>query len=117
MLAANNPLQQNPGALNYREYDVNPDSAPANNILRNANNDVQQQQGSLSLRQRWTKWSGELQVAVFGLNRDISNPLATGPAGPPSVRAIYTAIGRRSGGVVPWPHRRGPGPRARARRR
>ena len=98
-LAANNPLQQNPGALNYREYDVNPDSAPANNILRNANNDVQQQQGSLSLRQRWTKWSGELQVAVFGLNRDISNPLATGPAGPPSVRGIYNEIDRRSGGV------------------
>ena len=98
-LAANNPLQQNPGALNQREYDVNPDSAPANNILRDANNDVQQQQGSLSLRQRWNKWSGELQVAVFGLNRDIANPLATGPAGPPSVRGIYNEIDRRSGGV------------------
>jgi iron complex outermembrane receptor protein len=99
LLAANNPLQQNPGALNYREYDANPDSAPTNNILRDANNDTEQQQGSLSLRQRWTKWSGELQVAVFGLNRDVENPLATGPAGPPSVRGIYNVIDRRSWGV------------------
>ncbi|MFL5506494.1 MAG: TonB-dependent receptor family protein [Gemmatimonadales bacterium] len=98
-LAADNPLQENPGALNYREYDANPDSAPANNILREANNATQQQQGSLSFRQRWTKWSGELQVALFGINRDVANPLATGPAGPPSVNGIYNGIDRRSGGV------------------
>ena len=98
-LAADNPLQENPGALNYREYDANPDSAPANNILREANNATQQQQGSLSFRQRWTKWNGELQVALFGINRDVANPLATGPAGPPSVNGIYNGIDRRSGGV------------------
>jgi iron complex outermembrane receptor protein len=98
-LAANNPLQENPGALNYREYDVNPDSAPANNILREANNSTDQLQGSLSLRQRWTTWNGELQVAVFGIDRDVENPLATGPAGPPSVNGVYNAIDRRSGGV------------------
>jgi iron complex outermembrane receptor protein len=98
-LAADNPLQQNPGAINPREYAANPDSAPANNILRDANNDTEQQQGSVSFRQRWTKWASELQVVVFGLNRNISNPLATGPAGPPSNRGIYNQIDRKAGGV------------------
>jgi iron complex outermembrane receptor protein len=98
-LAANNPLQQNPGALNYNEYNANPDSAPANNILRGANNDTEQQQLSLRLRQRFATMRSELEVVAFGLNRNVENPLATGPAGPPSVRGIYNQIDRRSGGL------------------
>jgi iron complex outermembrane receptor protein len=99
VLAADNPLQQNPGALNYDEYHANPDSAPAPNILRGANNAVQQQQASLAFRQRWDHWNGEFKVTAFGLLRDIENPIATGPAGPPSIFGIYNRIDRRSGGV------------------
>jgi len=107
-LAANNPLQENPGALNPREYAANPDSAPANNILRVANNDTEQQQGSATFRQRWTRWASELQVVAFGLNRDIENPLATGPAGPPSTIGIYNRIGRHAGGLrASWAFRPG----------
>ncbi|HEX5633997.1 MAG TPA: TonB-dependent receptor [Gemmatimonadales bacterium] len=98
-LAADNPLQENPGALNYNEYNANPDSAPANNILRGANNSTEQQQLSASFRQRWTRMRSELQVVAFGLSRFVENPLATGPAGPPSVRGIYNEIDRKSGGV------------------
>ena len=36
VLIANDPLAQNPGALTYAEYDVNPDSAAAANIRRGA---------------------------------------------------------------------------------
>jgi iron complex outermembrane receptor protein len=98
-LAADNPLQENPGALNYNEYNANPDSAPANNLLRGANNDTEQQQLSASFRQRWTRMRSELQVVAFGLSRYVENPLATGPPGPPSVRGIYNQIDRTSGGV------------------
>jgi iron complex outermembrane receptor protein len=81
------------------EYDANPDSAPANNILREANNATPAAAGVALLPAAWTKWNGELQVALFGINRDVANPLATGPAGPPSVNGIYNGIDRRSGGV------------------
>ncbi|MEO7986949.1 MAG: TonB-dependent receptor plug domain-containing protein, partial [Gemmatimonadales bacterium] len=47
--AADNPTAENPGALTLAEYLANPDSAAANNILRRADKNVQQQQLSLAL--------------------------------------------------------------------
>jgi hypothetical protein len=44
------PQSQNPGALTFPEYDANPDSAAANNIRRDADASVDQEQLSLTLR-------------------------------------------------------------------
>ena len=46
---ADNPEAENPGALTRTEYDINPDSAAPNNIIRGADKDVQQQQLALDI--------------------------------------------------------------------
>ncbi len=85
---ADAPRADNPGALTRAELDARPDSAAANNILRNAGKDVRQSQAAVSLRH--TGPTGELAVALFGTMRRLDNPLATG---------TFVAIRRRTGGV------------------
>ena len=77
---ADNPEAQNPGALTAAEYVANPDSAAANNILRGADKDVQQQQLALGLK-HFDAAGNEYEVNVFGLLRDLENPLAAPPPG------------------------------------
>jgi iron complex outermembrane receptor protein len=97
--AADDPTAENPGALTLAEYVANPDSAAANNILRRADKDVQQQQLSLGLKH--VDASGnELAVTLFGVLRDLKNPLAAPPpSGPGPTIGTYVDIDRAVGGA------------------
>jgi iron complex outermembrane receptor protein len=68
------PKAENPGALTAAELAANPDSAPALNIASHAGKDVTQAQGGLTLRGTWGE-KGEVVVTLFGLTRDLRNPL------------------------------------------
>lgn len=96
---ADNPKAQNPGALTRTEFLANPDSAAASNILRGADKDVQQQQLSLGLR-HYDAVGNEYDVTVFGLLRDLSNPLAAPPdINPSPTNGTFVDIGRVVGGL------------------
>jgi iron complex outermembrane recepter protein len=97
--AADAPRAENPGALTVTEYEARRDSAAGNNILRGADKAVSQQQ--LALRYRWLDGSGaELEASVFGLLRDLRNPLATPPPPPVTASAgTYNTIDRTVGGL------------------
>jgi iron complex outermembrane receptor protein len=97
--AADDPRAENPGALTPTEYRLNPDSAAATNILRGADKDVQQQQLALGLR-HFDAAGNQYELSVFGLLRDLANPLAAPPPGPfvPNV-GTYVRIDRAVGGV------------------
>src|SRR3954463_6631396 len=96
---ADNPQAQNPGALTFTEYQQNPDSAAASNIRRGADKDAQQYQ--LALRARHFDAAGnEYEATVFGLLRDLANPLAAPPpTGVTPTSGTYVAIDRAVGGV------------------
>jgi iron complex outermembrane recepter protein len=97
--AADNPKAENPGALTSAELRANPDSAAATNILRGADKDVQQQQLALGLR-HLDGAGNEYQVSLFGLLRDLKNPLAAPPPGPFVPNAgTYVSIDRAVGGA------------------
>jgi iron complex outermembrane receptor protein len=83
------PVSENPGALNYNEYKANPDSAPANNILRDAGAAVDQEQLSLTIR-HVTANSAEYSATLFGLLRGLTGRLSTG---------TYLELDRRVGGI------------------
>ncbi|HXW97708.1 MAG TPA: TonB-dependent receptor [Gemmatimonadales bacterium] len=92
------PQTQNPGALTQAEFFANPDSAAANNILRKANKSVSQGQLALSLTQHTSH--GQWDVTVFGVLRNLDNPLATPPpTGPGPNIGTYTTIDRQVGGA------------------
>ncbi|HEU5304760.1 MAG TPA: TonB-dependent receptor, partial [Gemmatimonadales bacterium] len=96
---ADNPQAQNPGALTYTEYGLNPDSAAANNIRRGADKDVQQHQLSLGVR-HFDSAGNEYEGTIFGLLRDLANPIAAAPpvgAGPTA--GTYIVIDRTVGGA------------------
>jgi len=96
---ADNPRAQNPGALTRTEYLANPDSAAASNILRGADKDVQQQQLSLGLR-HYDAGDNEYDVTVFGVLRDLANPLAAPPdINPGPTNGTFVDIGRVVGGI------------------
>jgi len=97
--AADDPKAQNPGALTSTEYLVNPDSAAGGNILRGADKDVKQQQLAL-LFKHVDAAANEINVSVFGVLRDLNNPLATPPPTLPAPSAgTYVAIDRAVGGA------------------
>lgn len=94
------PQADNPGALTAREVFANPDSASANNILRNAGKDVWQ--GQLALSARHYTARGDLSATVFGVLRDLDNALSSPPPGgaPPGTPfGQFTTIGRRAFGI------------------
>jgi iron complex outermembrane recepter protein len=97
--AADDPRAQNPGALTRAELLANPDSAAATNILRGADKDVQQQQLALGLR-HFDGTGNEYDVSLFGVLRDLKNPLAAPPPGPfvPN-QGTYVTIDRVVGGA------------------
>lgn len=70
------PVADNPGALDAGELAANRDSAPANNITRDATKDVVQRQASATLKhyaENGTIYEGTL----FLFTRDLDNPLAS----------------------------------------
>jgi iron complex outermembrane recepter protein len=96
---ADAPLAQNPGALTFAEYAARRDSAAGANILRRADKAVSQEQ--LAVTWRWADGAGaEVSTAVFGLLRNLENPLATPPPAPVTATSgTYNTIDRRAGGV------------------
>jgi iron complex outermembrane receptor protein len=95
---ADSPEAQNPGALTMAEYLANPDSAAANNIRRGADKDVQQYQLALGLK-HYDAASNEYELSVFGLTRDLKNPLAAPVPGGTPTQGTYVDIDRLVGGV------------------
>ena len=96
---ADSPEAQNPGALTRAEYLANPDSAAGNNILRAADKDVQQQQLALGLK-HLDGAGNEYDVTVFGLLRDLLNPLAAPPdLNPGPTSGTFVEIDRAVGGA------------------
>jgi iron complex outermembrane receptor protein len=96
---ADNPKAQNPGALTPGEFAANPDSAAAGNIRRNADKDVQQYQLALTLR-HGDAGGNSYDLALFGLTRDLENPLAAPPPQSPGPTiGTYVQIDRLVGGA------------------
>ncbi len=96
---ADNPEAQNPGALTLNEYLANPNAAAPNNIVRGADKDAQQHQLALALR-HFDGAGNEYEATIFGLLRDLANPLAAPPDINPGLTAgTYVAIDRAVGGA------------------
>lgn len=92
------PKAENPGALTATEVDANPDSAAGNNILREADKDVNQLQ--LAVTAKRFNDRGEFNVAVFGISRNLENWLATPPPqGTGPTAGTYAEIDRAVGGI------------------
>ena len=70
------PRADNPGSLTLEELQVNRDSVPALNSNRNAGKDVTQIQSGATLHHTMTN-GGEATVTVFGLTRNLKNPITT----------------------------------------
>jgi len=107
---ADDPEAQNPGALTLAEYLANPDSAAGNNLRRGADKDAQQYQLALGLK-HFDAAGNEYDVSVFGLLRDLANPLAAPPdINPGPTAGTFVAIDRAVGGLrLSATRRLGPG--------
>jgi iron complex outermembrane recepter protein len=96
---ADNPEAENPGALTFTEYNTNADTAALNNIRRGADKDAQQYQLALGVR-HFDAGGNEYEGTVFGVLRDLANPLAAPPFdGAPPTAGTYVAIDRAVGGI------------------
>ncbi|HUQ47677.1 MAG TPA: TonB-dependent receptor [Gemmatimonadaceae bacterium] len=73
VLALNNPMAENPGALTIDELNADPTQADALSVRRNARKAVHQIQVGLSADRSWT--SGSATVSAFGGARSLDNPL------------------------------------------
>ena len=73
--AGDQPMANNPGALNAAELAANRDSAPANNITRNATKDVVQRQLSATVKHS-ADGGAIYEVTGFYFARTLDNPLA-----------------------------------------
>lgn len=74
---ADDPQARNPGALTAGELTARRDSASAGNIRRGADKDVAQQQ--LAIGARGSNSIGGWTITLYGLRRQLDNPLATPP--------------------------------------
>lgn len=70
------PRADNPGSLTAAELAANPDTAPALNVNRNAGKDVTQVQAGATLHRALSD-GGDFALTVFGLSRDLKNPITT----------------------------------------
>lgn len=73
---ADNPRADNPGSLTYAELHANRDTVPLLNRNRDAGKAVTQFQSGATLR-RTLASGGEAAFTLFGLTRDLKNPLTT----------------------------------------
>jgi iron complex outermembrane receptor protein len=73
---ANNPQADNPGSLTYNELMTNRDTVPVLNRNRDAGKDVTQFQTGATLR-RASANGGAASFTIFGLTRDLKNPITT----------------------------------------
>ena len=72
--AADDPLLENPGALTREQFADDPTQADPRNVAADARKDVSQTQAGVTLRHRADN-GGRYDVSVFGLHRDLFNPL------------------------------------------
>ena len=72
-----NPRADNPGSLTRAELDANRDTVPLLNKNRNAGKAVTQIQTGATLRRTLANGGGEAVFTVFGLTRDLKNPITT----------------------------------------
>jgi iron complex outermembrane recepter protein len=70
------PRADNPGSLTLAELQTNRDTVPVLNQNRNAGKDVTQIQSGATVHRTMTN-GGEATVTVFGLTRDLKNPITT----------------------------------------
>jgi iron complex outermembrane receptor protein len=70
------PRADNPGSLTLAELEANRDTVPVLNRNRNAGKDVTQIQSSATVHRTMTN-GGEATVTIFGLTRDLKNPITT----------------------------------------
>jgi iron complex outermembrane receptor protein len=110
---ADDPQAENPGALTKAEYDANPELAAPSNVARGADKDAQQYQLALAL-QHFDDAGNQYDVSVFGVLRDLANPLAAPPdINPGPTAGTFVAIDRAVGGMrVSGNHRLGTAPTA-----
>lgn len=95
---AETPHALNPGALTAAEWAVNPDSAAANNLRRDARRAVSQRQASV--RAHGTTALADWSAALYGIRRFVDNPLATAPPAPAgATNGVRGTIDRRVTGV------------------
>ena len=73
---ANNPQADNPGSLTFNELMANRDTVPVLNRNRDAGKDVTQFQTGATLR-RTTANGSAASFTLFGLSRDLKNPITT----------------------------------------
>jgi len=71
-----NPRADNPGSLTLAELQANRDTVPVLNQNRNAGKAVTQIQSGAIVRRTMTN-GGEAALTVFGLTRDLKNPITT----------------------------------------
>src|SRR5256886_12297991 len=71
-----NPRADNPGSLTRAELQANRDTVPLLNRNRNAGKALTQFQGGATLRHAMAN-GGEAAFTVFGLTRDLKNPITT----------------------------------------
>lgn len=71
-----NPRADNPGSLTLAELEANRDAAPVLNRNRNAGKAVTQIQSGATVRRTMAN-GGEATVTIFGLTRDLENPITT----------------------------------------
>jgi iron complex outermembrane receptor protein len=71
-----NPRADNPGALTRAELLANRDQAPAINLQRNAGKAVTQIQSGATVRRTMAN-GGEAAFTLFGLGRNLKNPITT----------------------------------------
>jgi iron complex outermembrane recepter protein len=93
------PVAENPGALTAAELAARRDSAAAANILRGADKRVTQHQAGITLSHAGAG-GRRLEFTVFGLVRDLENPLAAAPPPPVTARSgTWVGIDRVAGGA------------------
>ncbi|HEY3933536.1 MAG TPA: TonB-dependent receptor [Gemmatimonadales bacterium] len=96
--SADDPHAENPGALTAAELAINPDSASAANIRRGADKAVTQTQVAIGVHHDHSRL--HLDATVFGLTRNLDNPLATPPPAPAAANeGTWVGIGRLLGGA------------------
>jgi iron complex outermembrane receptor protein len=72
----NTPRADNPGSLTIDELHADRDKAPTANVNRDAGKDVSQLQVGTTLRRSLTN-GGEAALTLFGVSRDLKNPITT----------------------------------------
>lgn len=95
LLVADSPRLDDPGALTAAEADTAPTAANPRNLAADVGKTVSQQQAGLRLEHR-TESGRSLSLALFGLKRDLENPIVT-----TYIQLNRWAYGTRLGAALP----------------